>query len=335
MGTVSNRKSASRARGVRKTRVSDARTETSVTRPSGPNYPLVLWLSAIGALVSLFLIPLLSERPGERSAASRAGGESVVEKSPAGTAIRGSIPAIPSEPAPETGPPVAPRQFAPAPSEPSVTASIEPDGLSEDGAISTQGLAAQAMMAPAINPAGDMPFSQDSGAQQALQSAPATPLPERAPEKPSTAQAEPPDNAPQISLPWQSGDTGARNETQLAALPPEASEPVDLPGRSEIRGWARSAAREFVGGVDADGMPLYRFDVWLDAPENIRAQIRSVTYEYRAPSAKPSAQSSSDTGSGFRVKFGAAACAEKATITVVMKDGQERSVDVNGCRILN
>jgi hypothetical protein len=97
----------------------------------------------------------------------------------------------------------------------------------------------------------------------------------------------------------------------------------------------RSQAREFVGGVDSEGMPLYRFELWLEAPEAARAQIRSVSYKYPAPSAEPSEQSSGEAQSGFRVRFAAASCARRATVTVVMRDGSEQTADFDGCKVLN
>lgn len=323
MGTVSNRKSASRTRGVRKTRVADATTETSVTRPGGPNYRLILGLSAVGAVVSLFLIPLLTERPGgERQLATRDGGESVIEKTP-----------VPRAPSPEPQLPPASPDVAPAPAESPGLTGFDQSGLPPGVTLSGPGFDVPAMPVPSQSPAEQSPFPQGIEAQD-VASAPSPPLPDRTPEVPSAPPPEPQQAAPD-ALPWQSDDAGARRNQEMASLPPQDSGPVDLPGRSEIRGWARSAAREFVGGVDADGMPLYRFDVWLDAPAGVRSQIRSVSYEYRAPSAQPPTQSSTASGDGFRVKFGAAACAEKATITLVMRDGQQRSVDVDGCKILN
>ncbi len=74
---------------------------------------------------------------------------------------------------------------------------------------------------------------------------------------------------------------------------------------------------------------------WLEPPASLSQRIRKVSYAYVAPSAKPTQQSSSDSASGFRVKFGAAACAEKATVTLSLDDGREQQVDVDGCKILN
>lgn len=113
------------------------------------------------------------------------------------------------------------------------------------------------------------------------------------------------------------------------------SRPESLPTSSQVRDWIRSQAREFVGGVDSEGMPLYRFELWLEAPEAARERIRSVSYEYPAPSADPPEQSSGEAQSGFRVRFAAAACAEQATVRLVMDDGREQTVDFDGCRALN
>ncbi|MEC9367228.1 MAG: pYEATS domain-containing protein [Pseudomonadota bacterium] len=122
---------------------------------------------------------------------------------------------------------------------------------------------------------------------------------------------------------------------KVAAIPPAPAEPIELPSRSDVEGWIRSQAREFVGGVDKDGLPLYRFDVWLEAPANVNARIQSVTYEYFAPSAQPPNQVGDDRASGFRVKFAGAACAEKLVVKVTLDDGRERKVEVDGCSVLN
>lgn len=329
MGTVSNRKSASRASGVRKTRVADGKTE-SKSRIK-PNFRLILGWSAVGAVVSLFIIPILTERPerGQKLAA-RSGGESVVEKSGTPRATRGLAPSMPSRTQSQP-PPVA--------AAPDLTSDTLPPGVT----LSGPGFDLPGMRAPAEAPPGQ-PFFPEALSLPGELSSPSReqaappPLPARTPDSAAPRQQQPETgNAPRAALPWQSGTPGRESGGQdLANLPPRTQTgPSELPGRSDIRGWARSTAREFVGGVDADGMPLYRFDVWLDAPDNMRSQIRSVSYEYRAPSAQPPSQSSSEAGSGFRVKFGAASCAEKAMITVIMNDGQQRSVDVDGCGILN
>lgn len=337
MGTVSDREAASRATDVRKTRIADARMNTRATSPMRPNYRLIVWLSALGAVISVFLILVLTERPERvRKASPRPGGESVVAK---------SAPQSVPQPAARESTPLPPAQSKPPQQAEVPQRAPEPallfgagqghraDALGPGLALPETGFSLPAMPAPQAEAPSEPAAAEAAGPQEQelAASAPMPPLPDRVPDATTTGQPE-----PQAALPWQSGGSAAQDESrEFASLPPAGSARVDLPARSEIRAWARSEAREFVGGVDADGMPLYRFEVWLDAPDDVREQIRSVSYEYRAPSAQPPMQSSSDTGSGFRVRFGAAACAEKAKITVVMRDGQERSADVDGCRILN
>lgn len=324
MGTVSNRKSASRTTGVRKTRVSERIAESG--SPAKPNFRLILGLSAVGAVVSLLLIPILTERPGhENKLASRAGGESVVSKSPAPPAARGMASSVPAPQVPEP-PQAQPQTGTRAAPEPDGPAGLDPQNLPPGVTLSDPGV--DAPVPPAARPS-----APESGAGLV-----ASPLPEAPPAaRPAPPRDRAPDGGAPPALPREREGTAAPSgERQEPASPPsQSAEPADLPSRSDIRSWARSEAREFVGGVDSDGMPLYRFEIWLDARPDVRSAIRSVSYEYRAPSAQPASQSSAEAGDGFRVRFGAASCAEKATITVVMKDGRERSADVDGCRILN
>ncbi len=108
-----------------------------------------------------------------------------------------------------------------------------------------------------------------------------------------------------------------------------------LPSESEIRSWVRAEAEEAVGGVGEDGMPLYRFNVWLDAPDETRQKIASVAYNFDAPSATPKEQSSTEKKGGFRVKFGGASCARTMLVTITLDDGRSQMAEVDGCVILN
>lgn len=108
-----------------------------------------------------------------------------------------------------------------------------------------------------------------------------------------------------------------------------------LPSKSEIRDWVKSQAWEFLGGVDAQGNILYRFEVWLEAPADVLGAIKQVSYDYDAPSATPDSRDSNISDGGFRVRFGSLACAQKLTVEVTMADGRSRRAVVDGCRALN
>ncbi len=124
----------------------------------------------------------------------------------------------------------------------------------------------------------------------------------------------------------------------MPAQPAPESEPrrsAGLPSKSEIREWVKSQAWEFLGGVDPQGNILYRFEVWLEAPPEIIKAIKSVSYEYEAPSATPKSRSSDKAKGGFRARFGALACAKGIAVTLTMADGRSRRVVADGCRALN
>jgi hypothetical protein len=323
-----------------------------------PKLGMIAGLTVVGMIVSLLAILILSERPDrpvERAAIERPGGVSVVEKNvfpPARDAAEapssapqenagqpaGGMPATPPLPIAVSAPGV-PAPVVTGPAAPAVEP--KPAVLTPPVAViltaEPPAEAAPAAAAPAEPVPAEQPVAESAPAEPPVPARrpPAAPLPER---KPATGGAAASVAAPSL-LPWQ---TASNSEAQAVTAGTTAEQPQDneaspaqLPSRSELREWVKSTAREFVGGVDAEGMPLYRFDVWLEAPKDVRAHVRKVSYAYLAPSVQPPEQSSDDPENGFRVKFGAAACAEKATVTLTLRDGRERQVDVDGCRILN
>lgn len=181
------------------------------------------------------------------------------------------------------------------------------------------------------SPPAPQPLQQDEPRIVLAPPEPAPPAPARKPE--NTAPA-----APSSQLD-QSPGPPALPQFDIARLPPEpAPAPagrVDLPSKSDIREWVKSQAWEFLGGVDELGNILYRFEVWLDAPSDTLSAIKSVSYEYDAPSATPPSRDSDLSKGGFRVRFGGLSCAQKVTVILTMIDGRSRRAVVDGCRALN
>ncbi|GAB4238344.1 MAG: hypothetical protein Kow0032_24730 [Methyloligellaceae bacterium] len=312
-----------------------------------PNFRVIGISTLVGLVLSLFLILYLSEVPPQTTPAqprSESGGVTTIAKSaaprPAARSAMGAAKDIPQRPAAQTPPPGAKSSETTTP----VAAAQEPPkqpGLPEP-AIPAAGVGREGPqmrepdVPPPPSPAPVKPVNPAPEPQASLPEPPPLPVPAPAP-----PVRKAPEAAAKAKLPWQTGESAApvppSASQRVASVPssPPAGERGRLPSRSQLRSWLRSEAREFVGGVDEDGLPLYRFDLWIEAPAEARQQVRKITYEYLAPSAQPPQQSSSDPKNGFRVKFGAAACAEKTVVTLVMKDGRERRVSVDGCRILN
>lgn len=144
--------------------------------------------------------------------------------------------------------------------------------------------------------------------------------------------------SPELGKAWRKVDDTVPPKSEKPMEPPKPEEPKSvstIPAPEIIKGWIRAQAREFVGGVDAEGIPLYRFDIWLEMPDDVKKQAKSVAYVFDAPSAQPPEQSSKDSKNGFRVKFGGAACAKSLAVTVTFADEQMRKVIVDGCEIVN
>ncbi|MCG8560086.1 MAG: hypothetical protein MI824_09815 [Hyphomicrobiales bacterium] len=117
--------------------------------------------------------------------------------------------------------------------------------------------------------------------------------------------------------------------------PGAAPEPsLSLPPQAALKRWLRSQAQEFVGGVDSDGNILYRFDIRLEVPDDLRPKVVEVAYDYGAPSARPRSQASKTAQDGFLVKFGAQSCAGVLKVTVTFEDGRTQEVEADGCSLL-
>jgi hypothetical protein len=295
---VSNRKAESRKPSTRKVKAEDG---ARLRKSARPDFRFVAGAALFGVITSLLLLLFLLEGP-ESAVRDQDGGTTVMEKTSV-AAVRAKPEIVAERPAP--------------------AAALRPDPAAAEQPIGR--LAAPALQEPSPQPQ-NQPVIEQSATRSAAPVAVPPPVPEP---QPVTIPA----------LPWQQETRPAGNPGAARATSPPPAETgrvrASLPSRSELKSWVKSNAREFVGGVDADGMPLYRFDLWVDAPEAMRAQVRRVSYAYLAPSAQPAEQSSSDATNGFRVKFGAASCAEKATVTLLLVDGRERKVTVDGCRILN
>lgn len=134
------------------------------------------------------------------------------------------------------------------------------------------------------------------------------------------------------------GDEPAETPKQqrMARVPPDAAPDgaLSLPPPAALKRWLRSQAREFVGGVDEQGNILYRFEIQLEAPDDLRPKVIEVAYDYNAPSVRPRSQSSKTAKDSFRVSFGALSCAGTVSVKVTFEDGRTQQVEADGCRIL-
>ncbi len=133
------------------------------------------------------------------------------------------------------------------------------------------------------------------------------------------------------------GPRTVAEDKRVTRLPPATKPPsaAALPSPAKLERWLRSTAREFVGGVDAQGNMLYRFEVWLEAPKEVGRRLVEVAYDYDAPSVQPGRrQSSKKRKDGFRVRFGALICARSLTLTLTYEDGRTQQLTVDGCSIL-
>ena len=107
---------------------------------------------------------------------------------------------------------------------------------------------------------------------------------------------------------------------------------MHLPASGEVESWVKAKATEIKG--EDRGRPLYHFELWLDAPAEVKQRLVAVAYDFNTPAVMPQMQVSSEQKTGFRVSVGGLACADKITVTLKFNDGQSQQVAVDGCRLL-
>lgn len=127
--------------------------------------------------------------------------------------------------------------------------------------------------------------------------------------------------------------TPAAPAAETSALPaaPKIA-PVHLPASGEVESWVKAKATEIKG--EDRGRPLYHFELWIDAPAEVKQRLVVVAYAFNTPAVMPQMQVSSERKTGFRVSVGGLACADKITVTLKFNDGQSQQVAVDGCRLL-
>jgi hypothetical protein len=165
-------------------------------------------------------------------------------------------------------------------------------------------------------------------------------------EKPENRQkAFSPDAKGREELPWDAVEpfpppsaTGSIASVATAAEPapaPAVAAPkvqARLPTNGVVEGWVKAKATK-IKGEDRE-RPLYHFELWLDAPPEVKQRLVAVSYDFNTAAVMPQMQISSEQNTGFRVSVGGLACADKITVTLRFKDGQSQRVAVDGCRLL-
>ena len=129
-------------------------------------------------------------------------------------------------------------------------------------------------------------------------------------------------------------DAAAAIATPSVPTTPAVSAAVGkLPANATVEGWVKAKATEVKGEERA--RPLYHFEFWLDAPEEVKRELVAVSYEFNTPAVRPQSQISSERNTSFRVYTGGLACAERVTVTLKFNDGRTQQVAVDGCRLVS
>jgi len=116
-----------------------------------------------------------------------------------------------------------------------------------------------------------------------------------------------------------------------APVPPTAL--AELPSNATVQGWVKAKAMELKGEHGA--RPLFHFEFWLDAPEEVKQRLAAVAYEFNTPAVRPQSQISSEKKSGFRISAGGLTCADNVKVTLKFVDGRTQQVQVDGCKLLS
>lgn len=141
-------------------------------------------------------------------------------------------------------------------------------------------------------------------------------------------------------VPFESALPKVADASATAALPnrtiPDA-QPVmpalaELPAEGAVEGWVKAKASEVKGEYRA--RPLYHFEFWLDAPDEVKRRLVAVAYHFNTPAVMPQSQISTEKANGFRVNAGGLVCADKVTVTLKFADGRTQQVAIDSCKLL-
>jgi hypothetical protein len=130
----------------------------------------------------------------------------------------------------------------------------------------------------------------------------------------------------------QHADATAALPHSVMEAPQAAAQSLAHPDGRAVETWVKAKAMEVKGPERA--RPLYHFEFWLDAPEEVKQRLVAVAYEFNTPAVMPQALISREKVTGFRVRAGGLTCADKVTVTLKFTDGSSRQVEVDGCRLL-
>jgi hypothetical protein len=106
-----------------------------------------------------------------------------------------------------------------------------------------------------------------------------------------------------------------------------------LPATGDVKAWVKVKATTLKG--ENRGRPIYHFELWLDAPAEIKQRLVAVAYDFNTPAVMPQSQVSREGKTGFRVAVGGLACADNITVTLKFDDGRSQQVAVDSCRLLS
>lgn len=117
------------------------------------------------------------------------------------------------------------------------------------------------------------------------------------------------------------------------ALPSPVTDPgAPLPDIAAVESWVKAKVTEMK--AEYSPRPLYHFEFWLDAPDEVKRRLVAVAYQFNTPAVRPQSQVSNEKASGFKVNAGGLVCADKVTVTLKFNDGRSQQVAVDGCKLL-
>lgn len=96
----------------------------------------------------------------------------------------------------------------------------------------------------------------------------------------------------------------------------------------------RAQEKLISGLVTSDGKQIYDFSLWLDIPDQEKAKIQEVSYEFNHPTFRQPRQVSSEPSTGFRVGYRGWGCLSSVIITIRPREGEPEKIDFDMCRAL-
>src|SRR5258706_2336087 len=96
----------------------------------------------------------------------------------------------------------------------------------------------------------------------------------------------------------------------------------------------QASAKALTGQKTADGKPIYRFSIYVNASPEVLQNITKVTYDFNHPTFHQPHREATDRANNFQIQYIGWGCLSPVDVKVYLKDGTTQSIPFDMCKSL-